>query len=94
MIFTSDLLIVSDVVYVRYLVLIFFKVNGKRTTDLFDAWLQLRRSSESPLREVLQQILKILVTAVSNIVKSLLFASMGDRMSDSECNLKKVIVVL
>ena len=39
-VFTSDLLIVSDVVYVRYLVLIFFKVNGKRTTDLFDAWLQ------------------------------------------------------
>ena len=37
LIFTSDLLIVSDVVYVRYLVLIFFKVNGKRTTDLFDA---------------------------------------------------------
>ena len=54
---TSDLLIVSDVVYVRYLVLVFFKVNGKRTTDLFDAWLQLRRSSESPLREVLQQFL-------------------------------------
>ena len=38
---TTDLLIVSRVVYIRYLGLIFPKASGKRATDLLDAWLHL-----------------------------------------------------
>ena len=45
---TTDLLIVSRVVYIRYLGLIFPKASGKRATDLLDAWLHLWKSSESP----------------------------------------------
>ena len=38
---TTYLLIMSRVVYIRYLGLIFPKASGKRATDLLDAWLHL-----------------------------------------------------